>query len=278
MRILQRTIDALKSIGIAATPLPTDAAGHASELARDAVARGADLVLVLGGDGTINEVANGLIPSQVPLGILPGGTANVLCNELGFGNRVERAVERLGRCVERRIAVGRCYGGEGAARYFIMMGGVGLDASIVAKVNPQWKAKSGKLAYWAAGFGAFFGRVGQFQVSIDGERRQCGFALVSRVRNYGGDMEIAGGASLLSDDFEVVLFKGSNPLRYAAYMVAVLLRQAQSMPGVRTLRTKRIEFSGEAHLQFDGEYGGRLPASFDMAPDAVTLLAPPGYK
>ena len=125
-----------------------------------------------------------------------------------------------------------------------MMAGVGLDASIVAKVNPRWKAKTGKLAYWAAGFGEFFRPVGQFQVSVDGEQRRCGFVLVSRVRNYGGDMEIASGASLLSDDFEVVLFEGSNPLRYAAYMTAVTLRQAQSMPGVHTLRAKRIEFLG----------------------------------
>jgi len=259
--------------------LATDAAGHASELARGAVAGGADLVLVLGGDGTIHEAANGMIPSRVPLGILPGGTANVLSNELGLGNRLERAAARLGNCVERRIGVGQCRGGpDFPSRYFVMMAGVGLDASIVAKVNHQWKARAGKLAYWAAGFGEFFRPVGQFQVSVNGEQRQCGFALVSRVRNYGGDMEIASGASLLSGDFEVVLFRGSNPLRYAIYLTAVMLRQAQSMPGVQTLRAKRVEFSGEAHVQCDGEYGGRLPASFEMVPDALTLLVPADYR
>ena len=257
--------------------MPTDAAGHATQLTRDAVAGGADLVLVLGGDGTINEAANGLIPSRVPLGILPGGTANVLCNELEFGNRIERAVERLGSCAERRIAAGRVCGAS-EPRYFLMMGGVGLDATIVFKVNPRWKAKAGKLAYWAAGFPQFFRSVGQFQVRVNGEQRQCGFVLASRVRNYGGDMQIAGGASLLSGDFEVVLFHGSNPIRYSAYMAAVLLRQVQSMPGVRTLRAKQIEFSGDAHVQFDGEYGGGLPASFEIVPDALTLLVPPAYR
>ena len=257
--------------------MPTDAAGHASELVRDAVAGGADLVLVLGGDGTINEAANGLIPSRVPLGALPGGTANVLCNELGFGNRIEPAVKRLSSCVARRIAVGRlCSGDE--SRFFLMMGGVGLDASIVFKVNPRWKAKTGKLAYWAAGFGEFFRSVGQFQVCVDGERQQCGFVLVTRVRNYGGDLQIAGGASLLNDDFEVVLFHGSNPLRYSAYMTGVLLRQVQSMPGVRTVRGKAIECSGDAHVQFDGEYGGLLPARFELVPDALTLLMPSTYR
>jgi diacylglycerol kinase (ATP) len=102
--------------------------------------------------------------------------------------------------------------------------------------------------------------------------------LESRVRNYGGDMEIASGASLLSDDFEVVLFEGSNPLRYAAYMTAVTLGKVKSMPGVRTLRSQRVEFLGDAHLQIDGEYGGRLPATLEMAPDALTLLVPAGYR
>ena len=158
------------------------------------------------------------------------------------------------------------------------MGGAGLDATIVTKVKPALKAASGKLAYWIAGLGELFRTVGQFHATVRGKRRECGFVLVSRVRNYGGDMEIAGGASLLSDDFEVVLFKGSNPLRYAAYLTAVTLRQVQSMPGVCTLRTKRIEFSGEAHFQIDGEYGGRLPASFEIVPDALTLLLPAGYR
>ncbi len=257
---------------------PTAAAGHATELARDAVAAGADLILVLGGDGTINEVANGVIPSRVPLGVLPGGTANVLANELGLGNSLERAIERLGKCVERRIAVGKLCHGSGEARYFLLMGGAGLDAAIVTKVSSGLKARAGKLAYWAAGFGEFFHTVGQFQVQVGEQQRQCGFVLASRVRNYGGDMEIASKASLLSDDFEVVLFKGSNPLRYAAYMTAVTLRQVKSMPGVQSVRARRVEFSGDAHLQIDGEYGGRMPATLEMMPDALTLLIPPSYR
>jgi YegS/Rv2252/BmrU family lipid kinase len=268
----------LKKVGIVAELTPTEAAGHATELAREAVAAGADLILVLGGDGTINEVANGTIPSHVPLGVLPGGTANVLANELGLGNSLERAIERLGRCVERRIAVGALCRGNGEARHFLMMCGVGLDATIVTKVNPELKARAGKLAYWVAGLGQFFQTVGQFQAEAGDEQLQCGFVLASRVRNYGGDLEIASGASLLSDDFEVVLFDGSNPLRYAAYMTAVTLRQVKSLPGVRTLRARRVAFSGDAHLQIDGEYGGRIPATLEMLPDALTLLAPAAYR
>ena len=267
----------MKKVGIVAELTPTAAAGHATELAREAVAAGADLILVLGGDGTINEVANGMIPSRVPLGIVPGGTANVLANELGLGNGLERAIARLGKCEERRIAAGRLCTPFRDPRFFLLMAGAGLDATIVTKVNPGLKARAGKLAYWAAGLGEFFTTVGQFNAKIDGRQTQHGFALVSRVRNYGGDMEIASEASLLSNDFEVVLFEGSNPLRYAAYMTAVTLRQVKSMPGVQAVRAQRVEFSGSAHLQIDGEYAGRLPASLEMAPDALTLLIPPTY-
>ena len=258
--------------------LPTARPQHASQLAREALAQGADLVLALGGDGTINEIVNGMIGSRVPLGILPGGTANVLANELGFGNRVEHAVTCLGRAQPRRISLGRLRDAQGTSRHFLLMGGVGLDAAIVAAVNPRLKAATGKLAYWVAGLGQFFKRVAQFDVTLNGETSRCGFVLAARVRNYGGDLEIASGASLLHDDFEVVLFRGSSPLRYAAYMAVVGIKQVQKMPGVRTLHTTRVDFSGGAHVQIDGEYAGVQAVTFEIVPDALTLLAPVSYR
>ena len=77
--------------------------------------------------------------------------------------------------------------------------GVGLDATIVNAVIPSLKAKTGKLAYWVAGLGQFFSTVENFTANVEGNARKCGFLLASRVRNYGGDLEIAKGASLLSD-------------------------------------------------------------------------------
>src|ERR1700732_3967233 len=100
-RILPRTTEALaRANGFLATPpqlIPTMESGHATDLARDAVAQGADLVLTLGGDGTINEVANGLALTSVPMGILPAGTANVLAMEIGLGSSLERATARLAK-------------------------------------------------------------------------------------------------------------------------------------------------------------------------------------
>jgi len=257
---------------------PTSAPGDATAIARDSIAQGADLILVLGGDGTINEAVNGMVHSNAALGILPAGTANVLAMELGLGSRLDRAVEHLSQSVERRVAVGKIINSHAAPRHFLAMAGAGLDAKIVYNLNPALKARAGKLAYWLSGFGHAAEPVGNFDARINGDVYRCGFALASRVRNYGGDLEIASGASLIHDDFEIVLFEGSNPLRYMWYMLGVGLHRVQGMRGVHTVRSGQVEMTGDVHLQVDGEYAGRLPARFEIVPQAITLLMPSSYK
>ncbi|MGH9559437.1 MAG: diacylglycerol/lipid kinase family protein, partial [Bryobacteraceae bacterium] len=276
-RMLQRSKEALARASIFPRFIPTAGPGDATDLARTAVSEGADLILALGGDGTINETANGMLHSEAALGILPGGTANVLAMELRLGSRLERAIERLVKCAPRRVAAGRM-SSESGSRHFLAMAGAGLDAGIVHDLNPRLKARAGKAAYWVCGMSKIARRVGQLEAIVNGTVYRCGFALISRVRNYGGDLEIARGASLLRDEFEIVLFEGSNPLRYLCYMLAAGLRRVQSMPGVRTVRGTSIEISGDVHLQLDGEYAGRPPARLEIVPDAVTLLMPESYR
>jgi diacylglycerol kinase (ATP) len=255
----------------------TEEAGHATELAAQAVREGADLILVLGGDGTINEVVNGMIGSDAHLGVLAGGTANVLAMELGLGSKLEPAIDRLSRCTPKRVSLGKISQPGQPARHFLMMAGVGFDAQVVCDLNPGLKSRTGKLAYWVAGFSQIVKRVGQLETRINGDTYPCGFTLASRVRNYGGDLELARGASLLSNEFETVMFEGSNPLRYAFYMLAVAVKQVQKMPGVHTVRSTRIELLGDAPIQIDGEYLGRSPATIEIVPDALTMLMPESY-
>jgi YegS/Rv2252/BmrU family lipid kinase len=276
-RLVDRATTLLGSAGIAPRLLPTDSAGHATRLARAAAEDGADLVMVLGGDGTVNEAVNGLAHSGVPLGVLPGGTANVLAMELGLGSRLERAAARLAAGVPRKVALGRIVPQNGAPRYFLMMCGAGLDARIVFDLNHRFKAAAGKLAYWWTGLTQFAHPVEPLDLKLNGVCHRCGFALVSRVRNYGGDLEIASGASLLSEAFEVVTFEGSRPLRYAWYMSGVLVRRVRSMRGVRVAASNVAEVLTPAHLQIDGEYVGRGPAAIEIVPGALTLLMPAAY-
>jgi len=247
-------------------------------MAKQAIAEGADAVLVLGGDGTINEVLQGMVHSRVPLGVLPGGTANCLAMELGFSSRIEKAAERLAASEPTMVTVGRVTGTKSESRYFLLMCGMGLDAAIVYEVRPALKRAAGKLAYWVAGLAQFRRNVAGMQLRVDGEAIAGGFALVSNIRNYGGDLEIASGASLRHVDFEVVTFEGANPLRYALYMLGVAVRQVKKLPGVKTRRATLVELLTAGHTQIDGEYYGRETLKIEALAGGLTLLVPPTYR
>jgi len=252
-------------------------------MARHAIDCGVDLILVAGGDGTINEVVNGMAHSDVPLGILPGGTANVLASELRIGKTIQRAAESLCHCVKQRVALGLLTGGvEDAQRYFLLMAGAGLDADIVYHLDPGMKDALGKVAYWIGGFRKLGRRLPEFTVEAEGRVFRASFALASRVRNYGGDLEIAPTISLLDDEFELVLFEGDSSARYLKYMLGAVIRRLPGMKGVTILRTRKAAFSACAdariHLQLDGEYVGLAPARVETVPNALTLLVPSGFR
>jgi diacylglycerol kinase (ATP) len=155
------------------------------------------------------------------------------------------------------------------------MAGAGLDARVIDGVIPGLKKATGKFAYWVAGLRQFIRPLDP--VLLDGGR--YGFVLASRVRNYGGDLELARGASLLSDDFEVVTFAGTNPIYYALYMSGALIRQHGRLPGVTVSRASRIEFREPGALvQIDGELVGATPATIEIVQDALTLLVPPEFQ
>lgn len=267
---------------MAVESLPTAGPGTAGQIARAAIDRGADLILAAGGDGTINEIANGMVGSEVPLGVLPAGTANVLGNELKLGRTMERAAESLAHSVKERVAVGLLTSAEGFSRYFLLMTGAGLDADIVYSLNLRLKDAFGKVAYWIGGFAKIGRRIPEFTVGANGRDYRTSFALASRVRNYGGDLEIAPSISLLDDEFELVLFEGESSFRYLRYMLGVVTRRLQGVPGVTILRTRQAVFSPPAgvrvHLQVDGEYTGVAPASVEIVPNALTLLVPPDFR
>jgi YegS/Rv2252/BmrU family lipid kinase len=267
---------------MAVESIPTAGPGTAGEIARAAIDRGADLILVAGGDGTINEVANGMALSRVPLGILPAGTANVLASELRLGKTMEQAAEWLAHSVQERVALGRLSGADGNSRYFLLMTGAGLDADIVYHLNLPMKEALGKVAYWIGGFSKLGRRLPEFTVEANGREFRASFALASRVRNYGGDLEIAPSISLLDDEFELVLFEGESSFTYLKYMLGVVAHQLRDLRGVNVLRTRQAVFSpnngSDIHLQVDGEYTGVAPASVEIVPNALTLLVPPDFR
>ncbi|MBV6431221.1 MAG: Diacylglycerol kinase [Bryobacteraceae bacterium] len=279
-KLLAAAARSLEEQGHAVTLKPTGGPGDATRIAARCVDGDADLILAAGGDGTINEVANGMIGSQVPLGILPAGTANVLATETRLGSCPARAAGGLDGLDPVRIAVGLLRT-EGAERHFLLMAGAGLDAHIVAHLNPKVKKALGKGAYWLSGWQSAFRRLEELDVECGSERVRCSFALASRVRNYGGDLEIARGASLLHEHFEVVLFEGANPLRFVKYFAGVVAGNAGRMRGVHVLPARCVTLRPASretvHIQVDGEEAGTLPARLEVVPDALTLLLPADF-
>ncbi len=279
--LLQRTIDSLKQQGVEASLVGTTGPGSASAQAKKQIDAGCDLILAAGGDGTINEVAHGMLHTGVPLGIIPGGTANVLAREAHIPINMLASVRDLSKMTPTRIAVGTLRIGNFEQRPFLCMAGVGFDAEIVTHVNLDLKAALGKLAYYIGGFSQVFRPLTEFEVTIDGKNYEASFVLVSRVRNYGGDLEIARGASLLRNEFQVVLFRGKHAFRYLPYLAAVSLRCAERVSGCTFVYGRSVTCktpNGESiFAQVDGELAGKLPISVELVPDALTLLLPSAF-
>lgn len=263
------------------TAVPTTGPFTASGIARECIARGADLILAAGGDGTINETMNGMVHSQTPLAVLPGGTANVLAVELEVGASMVRAAEQIEKLEPHRVGAGLIRN-EHEERYFILMAGAGLDALILYNIDASMKARFGKAAYWLGGFSQLGRPLPEFSVRVNGDETRCSFALASRVRNYGGDLWIARGASIFSEHFEVVLFQGAHSLPYMKYFFGVLTGRLPDMSGVSIIKTNAVHLAGPSdpgiYVHVDGEFAGRLPASLEIVPQAITLLVPPRFR
>ena len=258
----------------------TEGPRTAARTVREWIGRGAELVCVAGGDGTVNEAAEGLAGTGVPLLVLPAGTANVLSCEIGTGNNALRTAARLGEMEPASIAPGVLRNAEGE-RLFLCMAGAGLDARIVRQVSPAWKRRLGKLSYWEGGLAQLGRRLEVFEAEVDGRRFECSFALMARVRNYGGDLWIARHANLLEDRLAVVLFKGASSLRYLKYFAGVLLNRLRGMRGVEVLDAESVRIrpleDPLIDVQVDGEHAGFAPAEAGLGRERIVLLVPERY-
>lgn len=278
---LDLAIQILERAGYRATLVATTGPQTAGKIAHHLAEHdGVDTIFVAGGDGTVNEVMNGLVHSDTALGVLPAGTANVLANELKIGAWKE-ALASVPRLQSVRIPVGRVVTANGVDRYFLMMAGVGFDARMVYSVKPEFKRSLGKLAYWLAGFSQLGKTLEQFSVTIDGATHLASFCLATKVRNYGGDIEIATSVHLSDRNLEVILFEGRFTAEYLVHLLRIVSGRLQTANGIRVLRARHIELHPSSddpvHLQVDGELAGVLPATISVEPDALTLLVPPEY-
>lgn len=280
VRDVARFCSHLEERGLSVEALSTRAPNDATELVRKAIREGAKRIVVSGGDGTINEALQGLIGSQVPLGIWASGTANVLARELKLPFGVKQAAEVVARGATQRIYAGCATMEETAERrYFILMAGIGLDASIVRQVRPRLKRRIGKGAFWFSGLSHLASwKPVPFEVEVGGETFPATFAAIGKSSRYGGDLAITPRARLDKPEFEVCLINSRSRLRYLQ-LLSLAMRGGVSENGrtaIRYLRTTRARATGHTFVQVDGELIGQLPMTFEIVPSPINIIRDEG--
>lgn len=287
-RQMEAVCSILSARGIAARPVRTSGPGDATRLARAAAEACDDLVLVCGGDGTVFEVVNGLANTQVPLAILPGGTANITAKDLRLPHNPVRAAKELVRWIPTRIALGHVIGqpitssGETSAgpvdRYFLCVAGVGFDAYIIHHLAWRFKLSLGVASYVVEGLRQLFRyKFHPFVCKAEGKEYEATFAIVQRTSRYAGWFRTVPNQSITNPVFSLSLFPSRRKSRYVLYGMAVVARRR--MRDVAVIETSAATFlgpqTGERVLfELDGELAGQLPATFGIAPSALTLLMP----
>jgi diacylglycerol kinase (ATP) len=268
---LERFAEILRAGGLEVEVLNTERPDHATELAAIA---GDRLVIAAGGDGTVNEVVNGLSKGAT-LGVLPLGTANVLARELGLPLKPEDACERILSGTGSRMDVGVATDVEGTERRFACMAGIGFDANVVREVTPRFKRYLRSLAFPLVALKVYFrGDLPKVRL-IDGDTTHVGqLAVVANGHYYGGDFKVAEDASLTSGELEVVLIEKVGRILRADILARVLAkrpldRDAKSFPA----QDIRAESPGNrVPVQIDGELWGQLPMSFRIEPAAIRVI------
>jgi YegS/Rv2252/BmrU family lipid kinase len=261
----------------------TTAAGEATRMARRAVETSRQLVIVCGGDGTVNEAVNGLACSQVPLAVLPSGTANVLAKELSLPWDLPRAARRIIAAPYHRIALGLAIPekSSGEPRYFLSLAGAGADGALVSAVRPELKLKAGILAYWQEGFRQLTRYdFPMFRTSMAGNAGDIDASLVvvGRTKHYGGPFKITTEADLLKPQFELAFVTTRSAWRYIAYLPLLWAGKLRGARHVHFFKTDSLHCASNSashvQIQVDGEPAGRLPVEFKIVPDALTLAIP----
>ncbi|MBI1760516.1 MAG: diacylglycerol kinase family lipid kinase [Acidobacteria bacterium] len=281
--IINRLVAALEARHLAVTLSPTKRAYHATELAREAVRAQADCVLVCGGDGTINEAVQALVGTDTALAIWPGGTANVLAKELRLPNDPDATAALITQQHVRAISVGKAVKPAGDQtpdweRYFLVMAGIGLDATIVQNVDLKLKKRLGTGAYLAAGLG-FLARLPltPFSITFNGQRHASTFAVISNAANYASMFSLTPDARLTDDRFKVCLFNSQSRLAYLGYALLSTAGRHIHTSGVTYEAAQYISANSNnaALVQLDGEVAGHLPMRFENLPQALRVVAPP---
>lgn len=263
---------------------PTWAPGAATQLAAAAVREGFVTIVAAGGDGTLNEVVNGM--AQVPdglvrvrLGLVPLGTVNVFAKELGLPAPIHRSWPVIKQGREHSIDLAVADFGppdQRHRRYFVQLAGAGLDSQAIASVSWELKKKLGPLAYVLAGFKAFRNPHPLITLTDGDQSRSGELILVGNGRYYGGRLALFPEASLEDGFLEICVFPKLTWLVLFRCIMSLAIRRRRSDYGVQTMRSCSFSLSSSApvFLEMEGENVGQLPVHFSLLPRALRVIVP----
>lgn len=252
----------------------TTAPGEATTVARQAVSDGFDMVVAAGGDGSLNEVANGLVGSSVELGLIPVGTENVLAKELGIPLSVSQACQHLYDTPSRYIDTGRV--GE---RHFVCFAGIGFDAHVAHHLTSARKASLGALAYFLTSFE----RIGDYRktprktsIVADGVALEGSYwmILISNISRYGGGLQPAPKARLDDGMLDLCLYPLANYPGTLRQMLATRSGTHTGLPGMLYRQAAKIEIATEPveQVQLDGDpWSGQTPLTIEAVPGSLNV-------
>lgn len=271
-RFLHRLERGLRDHGVAATLAVTTQVGDAREHAASQAAEH-DVVVVVGGDGTLNEVLNGLAVDR-PVAICPQGTGNVLAKELRLPRRLDAFCAMVAAGREKPLDVASVGG-----RRFVSMAGVGFDAAVAGRLAATRTGGTRMGRYIRPLLRTFATyRFPRLVVSVDDREPMAaeGFALVSNVRAYGGPFVVASEA--VHDDglLDVCILPRGSRLRLVRAMLACMVGARRSLGGLRFFRGRHVHVSAAEQVpyQVDGDPVGSLPATFEVLEQKQRFLVP----
>ncbi|MEL6862834.1 MAG: diacylglycerol kinase family protein [Bacteroidota bacterium] len=251
----------------------TEGPGHATVLAREAADAGKDIVVAVGGDGSVNEVAKGLMGTDVSLGILPGGSGNGFAMHLGWGRNIKKAIQLLNHTTKIRIDTCRMN-----EDFYVNLAGIGFDAWVARQLKQSGVRGFFSYLRWALK-GALGYRARKYQLEIDGQQieRECLLVEVANAPMFGYHFEIAPKAKYDDGLLEIILIKKAPKLRYLLSLWRFFNGSAHHSSLVERYTAKTLRVCSEQTMDIHTDGEGFQKASclnFSVNPLSLNILIP----
>lgn len=296
---IHNALDIFKSKGFHVELIFTEKKGDAESFAKEAAGKPSTLVIAAGGDGTYNEVANGLIKSNTPMAILPVGTTSVLARELKMPYQISKAVDFIINGSEQIVHTGLVtFSSNASKRHFLLMAGIGFDGEAVFGVNERIKKHTGRGGYILSGlnvllkynpepidiiaYDAEIIKKTSIKDSIHNKQDErhahnsvslTGYgAVIGKAACYGGDLKVTPHARLTDPFFYIFVAHGKSRVSIIKYLAGVAAKTHLRCNDISYLKSARVEVFGGSRVQMDGDYAGTPPIRIEVVPNSLKLI------